>query len=88
MILLLLKSFYADKYPSLLTIKLYHSGSLSKFLGRKYVGGTFIYVDQVNFDYFSVHEIDKMIVKLGYSEKDKMYNNFRKPRFWSVCTRK
>ena len=33
-------------------------------------------------DYFSVHEIDKIIVKLGYSEKDKMYYHFRKPGFY------
>ena len=76
-----MKLFYADKYPSLFTIKLHHGGSLSKFPGRKYVGGTFIYVDQVNCDYFSMHEIDKMIVKLSYSEKDKMYYHFRKPGF-------
>lgn len=45
------------------------------------MGGSITYVDLVDSEYFSMHEIDAMVQEIGYSEDDIMYYHFLKPGY-------
>lgn len=52
----------------LFTIKLHHRGKIIGDKYKSYVGGETSYIDIVDGDEFSLHELDRMITKLGYPE--------------------
>ncbi|CAI9263334.1 unnamed protein product [Lactuca saligna] len=61
------------------SLKIYHGGEFSKFPGRQYVNGRHSYIDFLDADEFSVHELDSMMLQLGYDGNRKMYYHFKKP---------
>nr|KAJ0200387.1 hypothetical protein LSAT_V11C600312110 [Lactuca sativa] len=59
-----------------------HGGKFTDFPGRKYVNGKRHYVELIDIETFSVHDIDDMMVKLGYIDENlhvEMYYHFRRP---------
>nr|KAJ0199531.1 hypothetical protein LSAT_V11C600333240 [Lactuca sativa] len=48
-------------HPTIFSISLYHGGEFTKFPGRKYIKGKQMYVDLLDMDTFSVHDIDEMM---------------------------
>ncbi|GJS38754.1 hypothetical protein Tco_0563797 [Tanacetum coccineum] len=64
---------------NLFSMKIYYAGKFTPQPGRAYVNGTFSYVDVCDIDEFSVHELNDLVQKLGYSAKVKLYYHFRKP---------
>ena len=46
---------------------------------RRYVDGTIDYVDFVDIDVFSVHELDTMVREIGYVEGKTLYYHFLIP---------
>nr|KAJ0211683.1 hypothetical protein LSAT_V11C400165310 [Lactuca sativa] len=52
-----------DGYPTLFTIKLHHGGEFTKFPDVNYIDGTVTYVDMVDIEEFSVHEMDAIMKK-------------------------
>ncbi|CAI9262685.1 unnamed protein product [Lactuca saligna] len=50
-----------DGHPTLFTIKLYHGGEFTKYPDVCYIDGTINYVDMVDIDEFSVHELDAIM---------------------------
>nr|GEY64425.1 hypothetical protein [Tanacetum cinerariifolium] len=70
---------YIDVYriygnnDNLFSMKIHYAGMFT------YVNGTFCYVDVCDIDEFSVHELNDLVRKLGYSAKVKLYYHFRKP---------
>ncbi|KAI3735953.1 hypothetical protein L6452_15480 [Arctium lappa] len=65
-----------EHYPRLILVKIHHGGIFTRSPGRKYIIGKVSYVDLINVDELSVHEIDLMMVKLGYDLEERMYYNF------------
>ncbi|CAI9276085.1 unnamed protein product [Lactuca saligna] len=49
-----------EGYDNYFTLKIHYSGVFTKAPGRKYVDGVVAYVDDVDTDLFSVHELDDM----------------------------
>nr|KAJ0190361.1 hypothetical protein LSAT_V11C800434420 [Lactuca sativa] len=47
--------------------------------GRKYAEGRLAFFDFVDTDLFSVHDLNDMILEIGYSKDDIMYYNYRIP---------
>ena len=62
-------------------MKRHYSGVFTKSPGRKYVDGTVSYVDDVDTDLFSVHELDDMVRELGYKGEQTLYYHFCIPEF-------
>nr|KAJ0195313.1 hypothetical protein LSAT_V11C700377770 [Lactuca sativa] len=60
-------SVYAGA-PTWFSIKLHHNGKFTKLLDIKYIGGEVCYVDYVDIDEFSVHELDAIMLDLGYPD--------------------
>ncbi|CAI9300107.1 unnamed protein product [Lactuca saligna] len=56
-----------DGHPTLFTIKLHHGGEFTKFPNVNYIEGTVTYVDMVDIEEFSIHEMDAIMKGLGYS---------------------
>ncbi|CAI9304457.1 unnamed protein product [Lactuca saligna] len=59
-----------------------HGGKFTDFPGRKYVNGKIHYVKLIDIETFCVHDIDDMMVKLGYIDENlhvEMYYHFRRP---------
>ncbi|CAI9296381.1 unnamed protein product [Lactuca saligna] len=54
--------------PTWFSIKLHHDGKLTKLPDIKYIGGEVRYVDYVDIDEFSVHELDVIMLDLGYPD--------------------
>ncbi|CAI9291720.1 unnamed protein product [Lactuca saligna] len=52
------------------SIQLYHGGEFTKFHERKYIKGKQTYVELLDIDTFSVHDIDELIENLGYLDED------------------
>nr|KAJ0222499.1 hypothetical protein LSAT_V11C200090120 [Lactuca sativa] len=50
-----------EGYENYFTLKIHYSGVFTKAPGRKYVDGVVAYVDYVDTDLFSVHELDDMV---------------------------
>lgn len=65
--------------PTLFTIKLYHGGEFTKFPDVSYVDGSIVYVDLVDIDEFSIHEMDAIMKGLGYSVPPVIYYHFLVP---------
>ncbi|GJS34893.1 RNA-directed DNA polymerase, eukaryota [Tanacetum coccineum] len=64
---------------NLFSIKIHYAGMFTPQPGRAYVNDTFTYVDVCDIDEFSIHELNDLVQKLGYSAKVKLYYHFRKP---------
>nr|KAJ0200832.1 hypothetical protein LSAT_V11C600321840 [Lactuca sativa] len=54
--------------PTWFSIKLHHGGKFTKLPDIKYIGGEVRYVDYVDIDEFSVHELDAIMLDLGYPD--------------------
>ncbi|CAI9282398.1 unnamed protein product [Lactuca saligna] len=60
-------SLYAGA-PTWFSIKLHHGGKFTKLPDIKYTGGEVRYVDYVDIDEFYVHELDAIMLDLGYPD--------------------
>ena len=76
----LFRSCVEDGHPTLFTIKLHHGGEFTKFPDVNYIDGTVTYVDMVDIEEFSVHEMDAIMKGLGYSVPPVIYYHFRLPK--------
>nr|KAJ0219453.1 hypothetical protein LSAT_V11C300139830 [Lactuca sativa] len=74
--------------PTWFSIKLHHGGRFTKLPDIKYTGGEMCYVDYVDIDEFSLHELDAIMLDLGYpdpwmdeltDESPVIYYDFRIP---------
>ncbi|CAI9265552.1 unnamed protein product [Lactuca saligna] len=54
--------------PTWFSIKLNHGGKFTKLPNIKYIGGKVRYVDSVDINEFSMHELDAMMLDLGYPD--------------------
>ncbi|CAI9262195.1 unnamed protein product [Lactuca saligna] len=68
-----------DGHPTLFTIKLYHGGEFTKFPDVQYIDGSVNYVDMVDIDTFSVHELDAMMKGFRYGVPPVIYYHFLVP---------
>ena len=64
---------FTKGYDNYLTLKIHYSGIFTKSPGRKYIDGTVSYVDDVDIDLFSIHELDDMVRELGYKGEHIVY---------------
>nr|KAJ0227088.1 hypothetical protein LSAT_V11C100000450 [Lactuca sativa] len=67
-------------HPTMFTIKLHHGGEFTKFPNVNYIEGTVTYVDMVDIEEFSIHEMDVIMKGLGYSVPPVIYYHFRVPK--------
>nr|KAJ0202104.1 hypothetical protein LSAT_V11C600331030 [Lactuca sativa] len=65
-----------EGYDNYFTLRIHYSGVFTKAPGRKYVDGVVAYVDDVDTDLFSVHELDEMVRELGYKTEQTLYYHF------------
>ncbi|CAI9275495.1 unnamed protein product [Lactuca saligna] len=66
--------------PTVFSIRLHYGGEFTKFPGRKYINGQQKFVDLIDSDLFSIHDIDDMMEELGCVEEGKvMYYHFKRP---------
>ncbi|CAI9287655.1 unnamed protein product [Lactuca saligna] len=68
-----------DGHPTLFTIKLYHGGEFTKYPDVRYIDGTVNYVDMVDIDEFSVHELDAIMKGFRYGFPPVIYYHFLVP---------
>ncbi|CAI9275207.1 unnamed protein product [Lactuca saligna] len=68
-----------DGHPTLFTIKLYHEGEFTKYPEVHYIDGTVNYVDMVDIDEFSVHELDAIMKGFRYGVPPIIYYHFLVP---------
>nr|KAJ0202464.1 hypothetical protein LSAT_V11C600303020 [Lactuca sativa] len=61
--------------------KVHYNGIFTKAPGRKYIDGIVAYVDDVDTDLFSVHELDDMVRELGYKTEQTLYYQFCIPEY-------
>nr|KAJ0188394.1 hypothetical protein LSAT_V11C900465720 [Lactuca sativa] len=61
------------------TIKLHHGGRFIKFPGISYIEGKLYHVHLVDMDEFSVHELDEVMLKLGYEVPPVIYYHYQLP---------
>ncbi|KAL7606030.1 hypothetical protein Lser_V15G16094 [Lactuca serriola] len=74
-----LQSSYADN-PSMFSIRLNYGGVFTKFPGRKYIKGKMKYIDGIDSDLFSVHDMDEIMELLDCVEPGKsIYYHFKRP---------
>ncbi|CAI9290393.1 unnamed protein product [Lactuca saligna] len=67
-------------HPTMFSIRMNHGGEFTSFPGRKYIRGKQTFVDLVDIDTFSVHDIDEMMEDLGYASIGKpLYYHFQRP---------
>ncbi|CAI9267404.1 unnamed protein product [Lactuca saligna] len=66
-------------HPYLFTIELRHGGKFTLFPNVIYVKGKLTYIDLVDIDEFSVHELNAMMLELGYMVPPVIYYHFRIP---------
>ncbi|CAI9267041.1 unnamed protein product [Lactuca saligna] len=67
---------YGD-HPTMFCMLLNHGGKFTDFSGRSYLN-----VELIDIETFYVHDIDDMMVKLGYIDENlhvEMYYHFRRP---------
>ncbi|CAI9279862.1 unnamed protein product [Lactuca saligna] len=69
-----------DGHLTLFTIKLHHGGEFTKFPNVNYIEGTVTYVDIVDIEEFSIHEMDAIMKGLGFSVPPVIYYHFRVPK--------
>ncbi|KAJ9566814.1 hypothetical protein OSB04_002780 [Centaurea solstitialis] len=65
-----------DLYPELVSLKIHHGGRFTKFPGRRYLKGKTHYVELVDTDKFSVHELEDMMHEIGYKTPRPTYYHF------------
>ncbi|CAI9287748.1 unnamed protein product [Lactuca saligna] len=70
---------YGTWHPTLFTIKLYHGGEFTKYPDVRYIDGTVNYVDMVDLDDFSVHELDAIMKGFRYRVPPVIYYHFLVP---------
>ncbi|GKF23217.1 hypothetical protein Tco_0075539 [Tanacetum coccineum] len=64
----------------MISLLIHHGGSFRKFSNREYREGKTDMFDFVDIDYFSVHELDAMVLQLGYDGIDElMYYHYLRP---------
>ncbi|CAI9269138.1 unnamed protein product [Lactuca saligna] len=74
-----LQSSYADN-PCMFSIRLNYGGVFTKFPGRKYIKGKMKYIDGIDSDLFSVHDMDEIMELLDCVEPGKsIYYHFKRP---------
>nr|KAJ0226779.1 hypothetical protein LSAT_V11C100003540 [Lactuca sativa] len=61
------------------TIELHHGGRFTKFPGISYIEGKLDHIDLVDMDEFSVHELDEVMLKLGYDVPPVIYYHYQLP---------
>ncbi|KAJ9546723.1 hypothetical protein OSB04_019266 [Centaurea solstitialis] len=66
-------------YETFISLKINHGGFFTKSPGRSYQDGKVHYVDLVDTDVFSVHELDAMMQEIGYRQPIPTYYHFRIP---------
>jgi len=59
------------------SLKINHGGEFSKFPRRQYMNGKHSYV--LDADEFAIHELDSMMLNLGYGGNTKLHYHFKKP---------
>ncbi|KAL4555620.1 hypothetical protein LXL04_038244 [Taraxacum kok-saghyz] len=72
-------SIVYEGHPTLFTIKLYHGGEFTNFRDRKYIDGKVNYVDMVDIDEFSIHDLDAIMRGLRYAVPPYIYYHFLVP---------
>ncbi|KAK9061280.1 hypothetical protein SSX86_018460 [Deinandra increscens subsp. villosa] len=77
---------YASGYASLFTIKLHHGGKFTRFPDRRYVDGKIDHIDMIDIDKFCVHDLDHVMLRLGYNEDEPIYYHFLVPENLSSWT--
>ncbi|KAL4577821.1 hypothetical protein LXL04_013935 [Taraxacum kok-saghyz] len=74
-----LKQRYAG-HPSIFSIRLHHGGEFTKYPGRKYIKGKENFVDLLDIDKFSIHDLDDIVEYFDYVEDGKlMFYHFLMP---------
>ncbi|KAJ9568363.1 hypothetical protein OSB04_004329 [Centaurea solstitialis] len=68
-----------DLYPPLVSFKIHHGGRFTNTPGRQYLGGKTHYVELVDTDTFSVHELQDMMHEIGYTTPRPTYYHFLVP---------
>ncbi|KAI3503301.1 hypothetical protein L1887_31741 [Cichorium endivia] len=68
-------------HPTVFSIRLHHGGTFTSFPGRKYLKGKEDYVDLLDIDKFSIHDIDDMMEELGHigEQLSTLYYHFQRP---------
>ncbi|CAI9281018.1 unnamed protein product [Lactuca saligna] len=67
-------------HPTMFSIRMHHGGEFTSFPGRKYIRGKQTFVDLLDIDTFSVHDIDEIMEDLGYALIGKPhYYHFQRP---------
>nr|KAJ0188756.1 hypothetical protein LSAT_V11C900480270 [Lactuca sativa] len=68
-------------HSTIFSVRLHHGGQFTKFSGRKYIKGKQNYVDLLDIDTFSIHDIDEMMEELGHIDSDQtlLYYHFLRP---------
>ncbi|KAK1406084.1 hypothetical protein QVD17_41369 [Tagetes erecta] len=67
-------------YPNMFSIKLHHGGSFTRVPGSTYNGGKVNFIDLIDIDQFSVHELDGTMGELDYPlDEDPIYYHFLVP---------
>ncbi|KAK9070577.1 hypothetical protein SSX86_010979 [Deinandra increscens subsp. villosa] len=70
---------YCSGYATLFSIRLHHGGKFTKFPSRTYVKGKIDHIDMVDVDRFCVHELDDVMLRLGYTSKQPIFYHFLQP---------
>ncbi|KAL4577828.1 hypothetical protein LXL04_013942 [Taraxacum kok-saghyz] len=68
-----------EGYPTFFSITLHHGGKFTKFTRRTYIDGKVDYVNFIDMDEFSVHELDYMMQQLGYKVPPVINYHFQIP---------
>lgn len=61
---------------SYFTIRVSYGGIFTKPSGRRYIDGLVSYFDFVDTDLFSVHDINDMVLELGYQKEQTLYYHY------------
>nr|GEU61800.1 transposase, mutator type [Tanacetum cinerariifolium] len=70
----------SDEAAQYVSFVIHHGGCFTPTPSRSYVGGHVSSVDVVNIYEFCLHDLEEMVVKLGYGVADLMYYHFLRPR--------
>ncbi|XP_035832583.1 uncharacterized protein LOC118481282 [Helianthus annuus] len=68
-----------EVYDTLFTARLHHGGNFTHRPGRQYVNGKHDFINHLDSDRFSVHELDLAMIMLGYEEGSIMFYHFLIP---------
>jgi hypothetical protein len=71
--------FLVENHPNIFSLKVYHGGRFTKTPGRRYVKGRVNFVDMIDSDEFSVHEVNSMIEVIGYTGNEVIYYHYKVP---------